>query len=88
MYALYHLPHLDSVFAGLAKKDKPQFEILQRKINDILENPQSGKPLHAPMQNKRRVHIGKSFVLTYSIDENKKCVTLIDYDHHNNIYLN
>lgn len=87
MYELYQLPHLDAIFARLAKKDKAQFEILQRKVKEILENPKTGKPLRAPLQGRWRVHIGKSFVLTYTIDEASKQVTLIDYDHHGNIYV-
>jgi len=37
-------------------------------------------------QNKRRVHVGGSFVLVYEIDEEEKTVTLFDFDHHDNIY--
>jgi len=37
-------------------------------------------------QNKRRVHIGGSFVLIYEINEEQKIVTLLDFDHHDNVY--
>jgi len=86
MYELHQRPHLDSVFEKLAKKDKSQFEILHGKIQEILEYPHKFKPLRAPMQGKRRVHIGKSYVLTYSVDEANTWVILEDYDHHDNIY--
>jgi mRNA-degrading endonuclease RelE of RelBE toxin-antitoxin system len=33
-----------------------------------------------------RVHIGKSFVLTYEILEEKRTVKLIDYNHHDKVY--
>jgi mRNA-degrading endonuclease RelE of RelBE toxin-antitoxin system len=33
------------------------------------------------------VHIDKSFVLTYSVDEHKEVVIVEDYDHHDNIYI-
>jgi len=33
-----------------------------------------------------RVHIDKSFVLTYEIDEKNKTVKLLDYEHHDKIY--
>ena len=38
------------------------------------------------MKNKWRVHIYKSFVLVYVIDEKEKIIELLDYDHHDNIY--
>ncbi len=38
------------------------------------------------MHGARRVHIGKSFVLIYEIDERSKSVKLLDYEHHDVIY--
>ena len=70
----------------LSKKDKLQFEILSKKIEQILENPGVGKPLTGEMVGQRRVHI-RSFVLTYEILEDKKIIKLLDYAHHDNIYL-
>lgn len=84
-YTLEISEQLDRIFAKLSKKDKLQFEILSRKIKEILENPQIGKPLTANMAGQRRVHI-RNFVLTYEILENERVVRLLDYDHHDNIY--
>ena len=84
-YSLEISEKLDKIFSKLSKKDKLQFEILSRKIKEILENPQMGKPLTANMVGQRRVHI-RSFVLTYEILENEKTVRLLDYDHHDNVY--
>ena len=39
-YTLEISEKLDRVFAKLSKKDKLQFEILSRKIKEILEKPQ------------------------------------------------
>ena len=86
MYELYLRPHLDAIFKKLSKKERALFEILQRKIMEILEEPYKFKPLRAPMQGKRRADIGGSYVLVYSIDEAQKCVVLEDYDHHDNVY--
>jgi addiction module RelE/StbE family toxin len=85
-YTLYIPEHLDRLFYKLSKKDKLQFEILSRKIQQILENPEIGKPLTANMVGQRRVHI-RNFVLTYQILENEKVVKLLDFDHHDKIYL-
>jgi YafQ family addiction module toxin component len=84
VYELYIRPHLDSVFSKLSKKDPVTFSILSGKISEILANPFRFKPLRAPMQGRRRVHVGKSFVLVYSIRGLK--VILEDFDHHDKIY--
>jgi len=70
----------------LAKKNRKQLEIIQKKIKEILENPQHYKPLRGDMHGARRVHIDKSFVLTFEIDETNNRVRLLDYDHHDRIY--
>ena len=77
---------LDLIFDKLSKKDKKQLEIINKKVDKILENPYQFKPLTGNMKGIRRVHIGKSFVLTYEILENEKIVRLLDYDHHDKIY--
>ena len=84
-YQLEISEHLDRVFAKISKKDKLQFEILSRKIKEILENPRIGKPLTATMVGQRRVHL-RNFVLTYEILESEKIVRLLDYDHHDRVY--
>ncbi len=85
VYELEVSEQLDKIFAKLSKKDRLQFEILSRKIKEILENPQVGKPLTANMVGQRRVHI-RNFVLTYEVLENEKIVRLLDYDHHDKVY--
>ena len=86
MYSLESKPDVDKKFLKLSKKNPKQMEIITKKIKQILENPYHFKPLRGDMHGARRVHIDKSFVLTYEIDENKKIITLLDYDHHDNIY--
>lgn len=86
MFKLSTRASLDKVFAKLAKKDKNTYEILQKKLQRISQDPYKFKPLRAPMQGFRRVHIGKSFVLVYSIDSKNKAVILEDFDHHDKIY--
>ncbi|PIP69908.1 MAG: type II toxin-antitoxin system mRNA interferase toxin, RelE/StbE family [Nitrospirae bacterium CG_4_10_14_3_um_filter_44_29] len=61
-------------------------QLIDRKAQDILADPYRFKPLRKPLQNKRRVHVGGSFVLIYEINEKEKIVTLVDFDHHDNIY--
>lgn len=84
-YQLEISGYLDRVFAKLSKRDPLQFEILTRKINEILENPDRFKPLTSNMAGQRRVHI-RNFVLTFEILEKEKIVRLLDYDHHDIVY--
>ncbi len=85
-YKLQVSEELDRTFSKLAKKNKKQLQIINKKIQQILDNPYHFKPLRGDMHGARRVHIDKSFVLTYELDENNKVVRLLDFDHHDNIY--
>ena len=85
-YGLDIPKELDKKFVKLSKKDKKRLQIINKKILQILDEPYHFKPLRGDMHGTRRVHIDKSFVLTYEIDEEKKVVRLLDYDHHDNIY--
>ncbi len=85
-YTLEVADHLDKIFRKLSRKNKKQLEIIHKKIQEILENPYHFKPLRGDLHGARRVHIDKSFVLMYEIDEKKKAVRLLDYDHHDYVY--
>ncbi|ODS33352.1 MAG: hypothetical protein SCARUB_01532 [Candidatus Scalindua rubra] len=86
MYRLAIKESLDRKFKKVQRKDKELLRLIDRKVHEILTNPHRFKPLKKPLQNKRRVHIGGSYVLVYEVSEKEKIVTLIDFDHHNNIY--
>ena len=61
-----------------------EFRIVNKKIQQILKNPSRYKPLRGDLHGLRRVHILKSFVLTYEVSDDT--VTVLDYDHHDNVY--
>ncbi len=84
MYSIKIKPDVDKIFLKLKKKNPKQMEIISKKIQQILENPYHFKPLRGDMSGIRRVHIDKSFVLIYEINE--KEIIILDYDHHDNIY--
>jgi len=86
VYKLAIKENLDKKFKKLQKKDKEMLRLIERKVQDILEDPYRFKPLRKPLQNKRRVHIGGAFVLIYEVNEKEKMVTLFDFDHHDNVY--
>lgn len=86
MYSLNIREDLDKTFSKLSKKDPIKLQIINKKIKEILEDPQRFKNLRAPLNHWKRVHIDSHFVLAFSVDESTKTVTLEDYDHHDNIY--
>lgn len=86
---MYFLEIEENCKRNLAKvgSKNPEFrKAVENKIKQILEDPHRFKSLHFPLQNKKRVHILKSFVMVFEVDENKKIVRILDLDHHDNIY--
>lgn len=73
-------------FEKLRKKNKLALQAVGRKLKQVLEEPYRFKPLKAPLQGRWRVHIDSSFVLIYLVDEGRKTVVVLDYDHHDKIY--
>ena len=86
MYSLVISEVLDKKLSKLIRKDKKFYEVIMKKAEEILLNRQHYKNLRTPMQHLKRVHVGTHFVLIFSVDENRKIVTLEDYGHHDKIY--
>ena len=68
------------------KKDKKLYDAVMKKIEEIMENPHRYKPLRHNLKGSRRVHLEKSFVLVFEIDEAEKMVKFLDLGHHDEIY--
>lgn len=86
MYSLEIKPELDKKLAKLFKKNRKQYEILMKKAQEIIQNPQHYKNLRRPLHYLKEVHIGTHFVFTFSVDENTQTVTLEDFVHHTEIF--
>ena len=86
MYSLSIKPELDKKLSKVYKRNRKQYEIVMKKIQEILQNPQHYKNLRAPLQYLKEVHIDTHFVLTFSVNESEKVVTLEDFDHHDKIF--
>lgn len=71
----------------LCKKSPVLQEALRKKVQQILLNPEHFKPLKYDLAGERRVHIMKSFVLKFEVDEVNKIVTLITFSHHDEAYI-
>lgn len=72
----------------LSKKDKDMYNILFKKINEIVnsENINHYKNLKKPLPDFKRVHIKSSFVLIFQYNESDDKIIFYDLDHHDNIY--
>lgn len=87
MYAYDITKSVEKLFFKLVKKDKNMLKIIEKKILEIIQNPNHYKNLRNPLQHLKRVHIGKSCVLCFAVDEARKVVVFEKFDHHDKIYL-
>ena len=86
MYSKIYSEELVRKLAKIKKKDIKQHQIIIKKINQIIENPEHRyKDLHYSMKGIKRVHIGH-FVLIFRINHEKKIISFEDYEHHDKIY--
>ena len=67
------------------KKDRGTYNRLMKKMQEILDNPELGKPLEHDLFGKRRVHVGH-FVLSYKINEKEHTVIFDGFEHHDRAY--
>ena len=86
MYSYELRKSVEKIFFKLANKNPKQLDIIEKKISEILQNPHHYKNLRKPLQHLRRIHIDKSFVILFSVDEANNKIIIEDYDHHDNIY--
>ena len=84
-YTIVADPDVEVTFRKMRAKDAARFEQVVKKLQEIGENPEIGKPLHRPLKGRWRVHIGH-YVLIYKFDKKKGLVTVVKYAHHDEIY--
>ena len=87
MYEHEFRENLEKDLQKLAKKDSKIIFIIEKKIKEIVENPQHYKNMRAPLQHLKRVHVNNCFVLVFSVDEVNKRIVFEELDHHDNIYI-
>ena len=85
MYSFEIKDELEKSLLKLAQKDKRHYQAVVKKILQIAENPEMGKPLRNILKGRRRVHVGH-FVLLYEVDEKDKRVIFLDFEHHDRAY--
>ena len=79
--------HLQDVMRKLSRKDKPLYEQLLKKIDEIIKcsDVEHYKNLRYNMKDSKRVHIGH-FVLIFQYDKITDTINFDDLDHHDIIY--
>ena len=81
---------LKIILRKLSKKDKKKVERINKKIKEIiscnLNTIDHYKNLKHGLKTLKRIHIDKSFVLTFRIDKEKKSILFLDFDHHDRVY--
>jgi len=77
---------LKATLKRMYKKNRRLYNAVMKKIEEIIENPHHYKPLRYDLKGLRRVHMEKSFVLVFEIDEEAKMVRFLDFGHHDEIY--
>ncbi len=86
MYTLEIRPSCQRDIEKLCKKNPILRNALEKKMNEILKNPQHYKPLRYDLAGERRVHIMKNLVLKFEIHENKGVVEFFFFGHHDEAY--
>ena len=86
MYNYEIKPELQRILNKLFKKDRKMYGVVMKKIEEIIQNPYHYKPLKYDLAGERRVHIMKSFILKFEIDEQNKIVTFFFFWHHDEAY--
>jgi mRNA-degrading endonuclease RelE of RelBE toxin-antitoxin system len=63
------------------KRDKSTYDQAIRKISEILENPEMGKPQRGELAGIRRFHVGP-LVIAYKVNKEAEEVVFTSFEHH------
>jgi len=79
-------PDFERDYQKLCSKNAGFKRAVDRKIEQILNDPLHYKPLRAPLQGVRRVHVGGPFVMLFEPDEKRQAVRFLRLAHHDDAY--
>ena len=79
-------PDFERDYRKLCARNAGFKRAVDNKMNQVLESPLHYKPLRAPLQGVRRVHVGGSFVLLFEPDVVRKAVRFLRLAHHDEAY--
>lgn len=81
---------LKEIINKLYSKDKQLFLELNKKMLQIMNSDTDTinhyKNLRNDLSDYKRVHIGKSFVLLFSVDFRNNIIYFVKFNHHDKIY--
>ena len=84
-YTVVPDPKVEAIFRKMWQKDSARFGQIEKKLLELAENPEIGKPLKQPLKGYWRLHIGH-YILMYRIDRKNQKILLVDYSHHDEAY--
>jgi YafQ family addiction module toxin component len=87
MYNLEIKPSCQKDIEKHCKKNPLLARIIEKKMNEILQNPQHYKPLKYGFAGEKRGHIMKNFVLRFEVHKSRKAVEFIFFGHHDEAYV-
>ncbi len=85
-WALEISPRFEADYRRLCAKNAGFRRAVDKKVDQILDNPTHYKPLRAPLHGVRRVHIQGSFVLLFEDVASTQTVRLLRLAHHDEAY--
>lgn len=85
-WSLEAAPEFERAYRKLCGRNAALRQALDKKVEQIRQQPLHYKPLRAPLAGLRRVHIFGSYVLTFEADEARGAVRLVDLAHHDEAY--
>jgi YafQ family addiction module toxin component len=79
-------PEFEHDYRKLCGKNASFRNAVDKKVEQILRQPLHYKPLRAPLQGVRRVHVGGSYVLLFEPLQERGSVRLLRLAHHDEAY--
>ncbi|MBI5553782.1 MAG: addiction module toxin RelE [Candidatus Diapherotrites archaeon] len=74
----------------LFRHDRRRYELLMKKMEEIASADagviEHYKTLRYDLSDRKRVHIDRNFVLTFSFDKRSQFILFLNFDHHDRIY--
>ena len=86
MYNIEIKPSCQESIEKLCRKNPVLRNSLEKKMQQVVEDPYRFKPLRHDLAGERRVHIMKSFVLRFAVNEAAKTVIFLFFGHHDEAY--
>jgi len=85
-YSFAILSTCEKQMSKICKKNRVLGFALEKKMAEILEDPLSYKPLKHDLAGEFRVHVTKSFVLKFGVNQTIQKVTFLSFEHHDEAY--